>query len=210
MSNYTVQQGDYVSKIAAALGFSDFKTIWDHPGNQELKANRETPNVLAPGDVLFVPEKEVRAETRSVDATHQFVLSGKPLKLRIVVKDMADKPVAGKPCELKVTGSPDVSPLSTDGKGMVEREIKPDASAGKLSVTDLNLELRIGHLDPIQTITGQKGRLNNLGYDAGEVNDEETLQFRSAVEEFQCDHKLAVDGKCGPNTQAKLKEVHGC
>ena len=34
--------------------------------------------------------------------------------------------------------------------------------------------------------------------------------FLSAIEEFQCDHGLVVDGKCGPATQAKLKQVHGC
>jgi N-acetylmuramoyl-L-alanine amidase len=210
MSNYTVQQGDFISKIAAAHGFSDFKTIWDHPQNQKLKAERKTPNVLYPGDVLFIPERETRTETRSTDAKHEFVLSGKPLKLRIVVKDMTDKAVAGKSCELKVTGSPDVTPLSTDGAGMVEREIKPDASAGKLKVEEIDLALLIGHLDPIDTITGQKARLNNLGYDAGPLDLEETLQFRSAVEEFQCDQKLPVDGKCGSNTQTRLKVVYGC
>jgi Putative peptidoglycan binding domain len=216
-NDYTVQQGDYVSKLAAERGFSDFSTIWDHPQNQELKKQRTTPNVLAPGDKLFIPDKETRTEPRATDATHEFVLSGKPLKLRIVIHDMADKPVSGKPCDLKVTGSPDVSPLSTNGTGLVEREIKPDAAAGTLKLKDdglpinLDLELKIGDLDPLDTVTGQKARLNNLGYDAGEVNDEVTLQFKSAVEEFQCDHKpLAVDGDCGTNTQAKLKLVYGC
>ena len=215
-NDYVIQQGDYVSKIAAERGFSDFQTIWDHPQNQKLKQDRATPNVLAPGDKLFIPEKEVRTEVRSTDAKHEFILSGKPLKLRIVVRDMIDKPVTGKPCDLKVSGSPDVTPLSTDGTGMVEREIKPDAANGKLQLKDaalpidLDLDLLIGHLDPVDKITGQKGRLNNLGYDAGEVNEEVTLQFKSAVEEFQCDHKLTVDGDCGKKTQAKLKEVHGC
>ena len=215
-NDYIVQQGDYVSKIAAANGFSDFNTIWNDPGNAELKAQRVTPNVLAPGDKLHIPDKEVRTEARPTDATHEFVLSGKPLKLRIVIHDMEDKPVSGKPCDLKVTGSPDVSPLNTDGTGMVEREIKPDAADGTFKLKDdtlpidLNLTLKIGHLDPVDKITGQKGRLNNLGYDAGDVNEEVTQQFKSAVEEFQCDQKLSVDGDCGKNTQAKLKQVHGC
>jgi len=30
------------------------------------------------------------------------------------------------------------------------------------------------------------------------------------VGNFQRDHGLTVDGKCGPLTQAKLKKVHGC
>jgi hypothetical protein len=215
-SDYIVQQGDYISKIAADNGFTDFNTIWNDGANAQLKAQRETPNVLMPGDKLHIPDKEVRTESRPTDATHEFVLSGKPLKLRLVIHDMEDKPVSGKPCDLKVTGSPDVSPLSTDGSGMAEREIKPDAQAGTFKLKDaglpidLDLTLKIGHLDPVDKITGQKGRLNNLGYDAGEVNEDVTLQFKSAVEEFQCDQKLSVDGDCGKNTQAKLKQVHGC
>jgi murein L,D-transpeptidase YcbB/YkuD len=35
-------------------------------------------------------------------------------------------------------------------------------------------------------------------------------RIRLAVEEFQCDHGLKVDGVGGPDTQNKLKEVHGC
>ena len=215
-NDYIVQQGDYVSKLSAERGFSDYRTIWDHPQNQKLKQQRTTPNVLAPGDKLFIPDKEVRTEVRSTDAQHKFTLTGKPLKLRIVVKDVTDKPVSGKPCDLKVTGSPDVTPLSTDGTGMAQREINPDAAKGKLTLKDtglpidLDLDLLIGHLDPIDTITGGKGRLANLGYDPGEVNDEVTLKFKSAVEEFQCDHKLTVDGDYGKNTQAKLKQVYGC
>jgi hypothetical protein len=30
------------------------------------------------------------------------------------------------------------------------------------------------------------------------------------VEEFQCDNSLTVNGICGPNTQAGLKQVYGC
>jgi len=29
--NYTVQQGDHLSKIAKAFGFSDYQTIWNDP-----------------------------------------------------------------------------------------------------------------------------------------------------------------------------------
>lgn len=54
-------------------------------------------------------------------------------------------------------------------------------------------------------ISGQSGRLTNLGYFSGDVNQPEPADFKSAVEEFQCDHGLAVDGICGPITQASLR-----
>ena len=74
------------------------------------------------------------------------------------------------------------------------------------------LTLLIDHLDPVSTPSGQKARLNNLGYFAGAMDEDDDVRFRSAVEEFQCERmgKAAVDGVCGPKTQAKLEEVHGC
>jgi peptidoglycan hydrolase-like protein with peptidoglycan-binding domain len=71
-------------------------------------------------------------------------------------------------------------------------------------------------LDPLETLSGQQQRLNNLGYFAGFVEPEDpkspNSQFRWAVEEFQCDHMgpSKVDGVLGPQTLAKLKEVYGC
>ena len=45
---------------------------------------------------------------------------------------------------------------------------------------------------------------------AGPIDTVDEKLLASAVEEFQCDHGLTVDGKCGSLTQAKLKKVHGC
>jgi hypothetical protein len=76
-------------------------------------------------------------------------------------------------------------------------------------VKGFELGLKLGHLDPVEEISGQVWRLNNLGYRAGDTTDANDSAFKSAVEEFQCDYALAVDGICGPNTQGKLKDVHG-
>lgn len=72
------------------------------------------------------------------------------------------------------------------------------------------IPIKIGHLDPVDEISGQQGRLNNLGYYFGDIDGNDSPRFRMAVEEFQCENGLTVDGICGPNTQAKLKEVYGC
>ena len=72
------------------------------------------------------------------------------------------------------------------------------------------IPVNIGHLDPVDEMSGQQGRLSNLGYFLGEVDGQDSSAFRIAVEEFQCEHGLTVDGICGPNTRAKLKDAHGC
>jgi len=215
---HTVKQGEHLTRIAKAYGFSDYRTVWDHAENAEVKRKRGNPNVIFPGDRLFIPDKREKEELRPVDRRHRFRVSRKNLKLRVVLEDFAEKPIADAKCELQVDGQ--VEKKTTDAEGKMERDITPDAENGILVVTDpedvfgdLPIVIRVGHLDPVDEVSGQTARLNNLGYLAGPFDgrsDEENRQmFLSAVEEFQCDHDLVVDGKCGSATQAKLKQVHG-
>ena len=57
--------------------------------------------------------------------------------------------------------------------------------------------------------SGQAARLTNLGY-LMNTEDSPDAELLSAVEEFQCDEELAVDGISGPKTQNQLVKVHGC
>jgi murein L,D-transpeptidase YcbB/YkuD len=75
---------------------------------------------------------------------------------------------------------------------------------------ETELTIKIGHLDPVETPSGQIARLSNLGYYRASLDAFDPVEFESSVEEFQCEHGLLVDGVCGPGTQAKLKSVHGC
>jgi hypothetical protein len=206
--DHTVKQGEYLRKIAQAAGFPDYNAIWSSAENSELKQKRQNPNILLPGDKLVIPDKQEKQESGGTDQRHRFRLKGKPLKLRIVLRDTDDNPVANKECTLIIEGV--ANTLTTDGDGKLEQVIPPSASNGSLRIDEDEISLLIGHLDPIDELSGQQGRLNNLGYDAGSADDAQDTQFLSAVEEFQCDYDLTVDGICGPNTQAKLKEVHGC
>ena len=212
---YTVQQGDHLSKIAKDNGFTDYTVIWDHPNNSDLKKLRQNPNILLPGDEVFIPDMEQKQESGAADKKHTFTVDKKTLKLRLVLEDIYEKPIAGAQCALLIDGQ--VFQLTTDGNGKLEQEIPLDAKEGTLTIrgdqtpfaNDI-IPIKIGHLDPIDEISGQVARLNNLGYSAGPLDGSDEDAFDSAVEEFQCDHSLTVDGICGPKTQAKLKQVHGC
>ena len=210
---YTVVQGDHLSKIAKENGFPDYHIIWDHPNNSVLKDKRKNPNVLFPGDQVFVPDKEEKQESGNTEKRHIFEVKKEPLKLRLVLEDYLEKPIANAPHALLVEG--EVGQQTTDGKGHIERDIPLDAEEATLVIrgdetpfADVPIPVKIGHLDPEEALSGQLARLNNLGYSPGDGTDDEA--FESAVEEFQCDNGLTVDGKCGPITQAKLKKVHGC
>lgn len=216
---YKVEQGDYLSKIAQQFGFSDYKEIWNHPDNADLKNKRKNPSVLFPGDKLMIPDKEEKQVSASTGKRHTFQVSRSPLRLRLVIEDIYEKPIANTECELVLDG--ETFKLTTDGKGSIEQEISPTTTGGFLiirsqetALNDIALPIKIGHLDPVEEESGQQARLNNLGYFAGPFEGNEAADnkqlFLSAIEEFQCDHELSVDGNCGLKTQAKLKEVHGC
>ena len=214
MPNYTVKQGEYLSKIAKSFGFADYKAIWDHPENAEFKKKRKNPNILYPGDNLFIPAKEGKEISGVTEQRHRFQVKRSPLKLRLMLKDINFNPLAQTKCVFHVDGEQFELMIGADG--LVEHAIPSTAQQAWLHVDDprspidLEVPIQIGHLDPVDTVSGQKARLNNLGYYAGPLDKEDDALFKSAVEEFQCDHKLTVDGKCGPKTQAKLKDIHGC
>ncbi len=212
---YTVEQGDHLSKIAKDNGFPDYTVIWDHPSNSDLKKQRQNPNILLPGDQVFIPDKEEKQESGGTDKRHTFTVDKKTLKLRLVLEDIYEKPIAGASCALLVSGQ--TFQLTTDGQGKLEQEIPLDATEAYLVIRgdqtpfkDDVIPIKIGHLDPVDELSGQIARLNNLGYFAGDVTETDQDASESAVEEFQCDHGLKVDGDCGPKTQAKLKQIHGC
>ena len=249
MAYHTVVQGEHLSGIAKTYGFSSYKPIWNHPQNASLKKERQNPNVIFPGDQVFIPDQRSKQEVRSTGKTYRFLVKTEKLKLRLVLEDLYEKPIDNAKCELRVESETFL--LTTDGKGKIETDILPTARTAVLTVKDprtpineIVIPIHIGDMDPVDKESGQKARLNNLGYFAGPLEakagppetqaggpetkagasetavaspeakkDEEKEakeRFLSAVEEFQCDHGLGVDGKCGPATQAKLKQVHGC
>jgi len=214
--------------LAHRYGFADYRTIWDAPQNAALKEKRKNPNILFPGDELFIPDREIKEESRPTEKRHKFQREGQELKLRIVLTDLKNKPLQGLECVLAIEGDP--KEITTGGDGELGEDISEQATGGKLldkgkpgPAFRLQREfpVKIGDLEPVDKLSGQIARLNNLGYcafellnrpftDAEEESVRKEPQFLSAVEEFQCDFNLKVDGVCGPRTQAKLTDEHGC
>jgi len=209
---YTVLQGDHIASIAADAGYLFWKTIWDDGKNAALKAKRN-PNVLYPGDMLEIPAKQKKDESIPTTEYTTFQTIGDPLQLKIVVLDWGRNPVVDTELDIQLDAG---EKIKTAGDGSATKKVlDPQGNkVGKLLVKGVGLDLKVGHLDPVEEISGQVSRLNNLGYRAGVTaagvsTDPNDLIFKSAVEEFQCDEGLTVDGKFGPQTQAKLKDVHG-
>src|ERR1022692_3859471 len=101
---YTVKQGDHLVGIAEDNGFHDYRIVWDHPQNAELKKQRQNPNILYAGDQVFIPDTQVRDQDCSTDQKHKFQVNTETLRLRLVLEDLYEKPIAGAPCDLMVDG----------------------------------------------------------------------------------------------------------
>ena len=187
--------------------------------NKALKDKRKDSNILFPGDEVYIPDKDDKEVPAVVDKKHRFQVKRVNLKLIVVLDEMFKRPMATVNYQLVVNNQ--TIAKKTDGAGKLEVEIPPGTTDAQLIIRyadtpadGLTIPLKVGHLNPVEEHSGQAQRLSNLGYFPGpfpEKNREENDKiFRSAVQEFQCDHRLVVDGDCGPRTQGKLVEVHGC
>ena len=206
---HTITQGEHISRIAAQYGFFDYHLIWDDAANAALKKKRVDPHALLPGDVLQIPDKRHTPVSKPTGALHRFKIVAPPLKLRLAVRDFDNVPVANVPCELEIEGA--TYPLTTDGNGLVEKDVAATAEHGRLRVPSLGIDLpiRIGHLDPADEESGWLGRLINLGYVDDALGTTDPRELQSDIEEFQCDFGLKVTGVLDDATKAKLKQIHG-
>jgi N-acetyl-anhydromuramyl-L-alanine amidase AmpD len=65
-----------------------------------------------------------------------------------------------------------------------------------------------GHLNPVDTISGQRARLRNLGFDPGPDSDAMTEQMAAAIVAFQHHNGLPESGEADAATRAKLQSLH--
>jgi hypothetical protein len=209
--NYVVKQGDCMASIAIHTGFF-WKTLWDLPENSSLKGKRKDPYVLLPGDVVVIPDVRLRIEERPTDSTHKFVRKGVPEKLRVVVLDDGEQPIAGSKYTLEIDGKSSDGVTGSDG--VIEHPIRPNACQAHLIVGEgdsrREYKLNLGHMDPIDTISGQQARLFNLGFYDGPVNGKPNGQMRTGVMMFQKKNHMEATGDCDAATQDKLKQTFGC
>ena len=202
MPNHSVGQGECINSIAGKYG-QLWETIWNHCENAALKRLRKDPNVLYPGDELFIPELEIKQVALGVDKRHKFHRKGVPVRFKIRLMD-GDKPRANLPCKLEIDGI--LSKATTDGDGYLEAYIGASAARGRITAgegaTQDVYDIGFGTLDPISTPEGVTKRLIDLGYAAGE-------NFEEAVKAFQKSQQMTTTGEADDATRNALQKVFG-
>ena len=202
MTNHFVKPGDCLLSIAKQYGVP-WRSIWEHPENDALRSLRKDASVLYPGDVLKIPLRELRTEDRPTNERHRFLMKGEPAKVRIRIL-VDDKPRANEPFKL-VVGESEMTG-KTDGSGLLEANIPPEASDGDLLIGSgskkLRFPVKFGLLDPVATDSGVKQRLGMLGFDAG-------AKLAESIKAFQGKHHLQESGSADEATREQLKKEFG-
>jgi hypothetical protein len=206
MAKYIVRQGDCLSSISSRFGFWP-DTIWNHPDNAQLKRKRKDPNILLPGDVVFIPDLQLGEHSCTTDARHTFILQTEPTICRLQVFD-GEQPRSNQKYILVIDGL--IFSGFTDEAGKLEQEIHPNAQRGTLTIgpDQMTCDLQFGFLDPIDEITGIQGRLTNLGYDCGEINGQMNEDTQAALRAFQHRFQLEVTGRVDEKTLKQLEHIH--
>ena len=100
----------------------------------------------------------------------------------------------------------------TDFDGFLHEPIPYDAVGGELILRTSgglrSLTLRLGYLEPVDTVRGVQSRLNNLGYPCGAEDGVLNEETQEALRHFQRDYGLPATGQEDEATRAKLKDVH--
>ncbi len=211
---YIAQKNDDMESIAKKFGFGDYKVIYNHPNNAELKRNRPKPNLLCVGDRVYIPNLDLGEESCGTEQKHLFELKRPKVKLRIVLKDDKGKPFSDKRFELKLGER--LIEGNTDGKGFFEQEIPADSKKGKLKLFTedeklkvLSWDLSIGELEPVDTNLGVQARLLNLGFYYGSLDGKvESNKTKDAIKSYQSKNSMTVTGSVDDALRGRLRDAH--
>jgi hypothetical protein len=196
-----------MKRIALAHG-CDADAVWNHSLNAHLRQERASMDMLYPGDVLYLPEPTRQWLPVVAGTTSRFVATV-PRTTVTLTLSQAGAPIANASCVVREL--PSLGPLTTSDKGLVTFEIPLTTHLVTLDFesTGLSVVCRIGHLDPIDTPSGVRQRLRNLGYpvDNGSGN---SAELQASLCMFQMGQPgLAADGSASDQTCKRLALVHG-
>lgn len=188
-----VRDGDTLLRIAGLYGFRNWKTIYDHEQNETLRQERPDPNVLYPGDVIFIPDKEPFSRRCEPCQRHTFVIQATPMAwFRTALLNDDGLPATG--VRYVLTAGREVLEGATTDDGLVEQQIRPDVDTVELKawLDGDDKAPEVWHIalqppPPITEIEGLQVRLRNLGFPCGDGSPTGVLDdtTRTALRDFQ-------------------------
>jgi hypothetical protein len=193
--NHTVLPGEYMELIAWNAGFPNYTDILADAKNEAFKKLRPNPDILMPGDQVFIPDKDTKGLSAATDKKHKVVKKGPPKIELIVTIQRYGKPFGNQKFLLEV-GDKKI-PGHTAANGLLKTEIPLGVALGTLTFPGppvYKRKLNFGFLNPITTVSGRQMRLNNLGFFCGPANGVENAAYKAALAAFQKKYLPIVTG----------------
>jgi hypothetical protein len=202
MKTHEVQQGECMASIAALHEVASWRQIYYHACNEALRSKRPDPFTLKQGDIVQIPDLEWLRRVCATGKTHIFGHKAPPplaalIHLRF---DMSEPQLyANTRYELTVDGQ--VLEGFTGSDAQLHHAVPLEAKKAKLELwiygdeEDPQVwEVDLRHLDPMDTVSGMKGRMLNLGYlapeDTTELGDDLDDEAQQAMQAFAATSKL--------------------
>jgi hypothetical protein len=213
----TVQAGDTLLSIAQAEGVFDWQRIWNHPQNRNLRQQRSNPQVLYKGDQVYVPDKTefFKQVQLAVDQIHTFRTKKPSCHFSVFLKNERGRPYANHKYRLKLGDQTHQGTTGDDG--LVCHPVSPAVKTGELTLwrdkanpnDTYTWALQIGHLNPVDTVSGVKQRLKNLGYQVGPLDENLDAVTTSAIANFQRHMgQNPANGELNDATRKSLVSLH--
>jgi hypothetical protein len=170
---WVIKQGDFLLQLANKFGF-DADTVWQDPSNAQLRAIRPNPNILAPGDVLSIPDLPTQPppmKSLAPGSTTTFVAPDPPI-MTLTHKFVGIDPTTYASKAYTVQELDQLTGLESDANGVVTFQAPVTLSTATIVFTDTgeSWALRLGAMDPMNTMSGIFMRLQGLGYITGDVS----------------------------------------
>jgi hypothetical protein len=214
MKPYVVRQGDYLTKLAHTMGFNP-DSVWAHPKNEALRNKRTDPDMLQPGDLLYVPD-EARERLPIEPGTINAYVARIP-RMPVAVKlQVGGAPLSKERYRILGLG-PDPIAGATDEDGYLRTEVAVHVREIEVQLVDRKrtLRVRVGNMDPINELAGLQKRLQHLGFYQATRGGSENFEakdppaVKAALAAFQSSRKLPATGHLDDDTRAALIAAHG-
>jgi hypothetical protein len=186
---HVVQARECMARIAYKFGFRSGATLWTHPCNEPIRAQKREPNLLWPGDRIHILERDRRVEEAATGKRHEYMVKKQTRWLRLVLHDIFRDPLASTLYELRIPGMLVIT-RTTNGSGLLEEPIPPWATEAEIICGDYRWSIVIADVLPVRHAPdeGKEGalrRLRNLGCPADRP-DRDQIEARR--------HELASSG----------------
>lgn len=151
--------------------------MWQDAKNADLRQKRPDPNILLPGDVLYIPDASDRQPapfSAPAGSTNSFTAPASTatvtVTLVVVPSTTSTTTTTGTTTYASraytIQELPDLTGLQTDGNGTATFDAPVTVGTATLVFTDTGeqVALTLGAIDPIDSLSGMFQRLQNLGY----------------------------------------------